>query len=839
MIAKCRYRSRDKGTPGTGHVTRGLLVEVTWRGDSWYRSCDEGTPGTGHVARGLLVQVMWRGDSWKPVRKPLKPRALLRSGASAGTNKSSQELTSGPGGFVYRCGADVEARVPQQRITGSVLRLSRYSPNTFQASNVSACRCSTRSIRSSTSAPRTCPPPPTSSGTTVTAARISSCHIQGRRRGAGGRWRRGATGGPLEESRGGVSGTHGCRSASTLCRAFTTTHTDLGLGYVLRQVGSGPVTLAHRLRRGNSLSPVQSEARRDNEPLRAFMVVWTGEHGNNPHSPCLTAVPADESGHPRVNWISRQTVEGTNQRRADVTLTKRREGVQSGSYKASSISIYQRVADLGLLLQQDSNRSKRICKTCLNAISRLEHDLPIPRKWEQDEETLTETATTNDSSQSREKRERSTPSKTPRKHKKQRRSSPTQAATRRSITQQQRFTSYLRSTFYSTSGKRAPDSAIGKQKELAATCGERLQDLKVSTELYLTSEAEGQMAGVHENIDNLTLSDVTTECGDSLAATCGDRLQDLKVSTDLYVTSEAEGQMASVNENLEDLTLSDATTESRDSFIFSQLAICDATDVNDPPATTPSEPPPTYSIRHTSNHHSPATNLFTGSITLPLRIESKQTTSVMSGHTYVPSGPDGLKKVLVGGDRLTEGNCHNLQWAFADGGTEEARLEGLVFKFEDWHAIRNLLEHFLRKDTAALFLAAAMEHFGLQGLSDMPEDFVPAAVALGSQTDQNTWLHEKNAEVIDNYVMKPDIFSKEADHPQPQFPCRHPGCVIKVKKDSIKEHSEARLGFSFLLLNMMDAVKEGDGERLMHLYQVALLFIKRMVTHNMHTALYY
>ncbi|KAK7884046.1 hypothetical protein WMY93_027169 [Mugilogobius chulae] len=38
---------------------------------------------------------------------------------------------------------------------------------------------------------------------------------------------------------------------------------DLGLGYVLRQ----------------------SEARRDNEPLRAFMVVWTGAHGNNPHSP--------------------------------------------------------------------------------------------------------------------------------------------------------------------------------------------------------------------------------------------------------------------------------------------------------------------------------------------------------------------------------------------------------------------------------------------------------------------------------------------------------------------------------------------------------------------------
>nr|XP_055051616.1 uncharacterized protein LOC129437481 isoform X2 [Misgurnus anguillicaudatus]XP_055051617.1 uncharacterized protein LOC129437481 isoform X2 [Misgurnus anguillicaudatus] len=59
---------------------------------------------------------------------------------------------------------------------------------------------------------------------------------------------------------------------------------------------------------------------------------------------------------------------------------------------------------------------------------------------------------------------------------------------------------------------------------------------------------------------------------------------------------------------------------------------------------------------------------------------------------YVARCPDGLEKILVGGDRLTEGNSRNVQWAFADGETEEDRLEGLVFKFEDWHAIRNLFE---------------------------------------------------------------------------------------------------------------------------------------------------
>lgn len=59
---------------------------------------------------------------------------------------------------------------------------------------------------------------------------------------------------------------------------------------------------------------------------------------------------------------------------------------------------------------------------------------------------------------------------------------------------------------------------------------------------------------------------------------------------------------------------------------------------------------------------------------------------------YVPRGSYGLEPILVGGDRLTEGNSRNIQWAFAEGESMEDRLEGLVFKFEDWHAIRNLFE---------------------------------------------------------------------------------------------------------------------------------------------------
>ena len=45
-------------------------------------------------------------------------------------------------------------------------------------------------------------------------------------------------------------------------------------------------------------------------------------------------------------------------------------------------------------------------------------------------------------------------------------------------------------------------------------------------------------------------------------------------------------------------------------------------------------------------------------------------------------------------------------------------------------------------------------------------------------------------------------------------------------RDHKKEHTEARLSFGFLLMSMRDAVKEGDGERLLRLYKTALPIYK-------------
>ncbi|KAK7918609.1 hypothetical protein WMY93_009893 [Mugilogobius chulae] len=233
--------------------------------------------------------------------------------------------------------------------------------------------------------------------------------------------------------------------------------------------------------------------------------------------------------------------------------------------------------------------------------------------------------------------------------------------------------------------------------------------------------------------------------------------------------------------------------------------------------------------------------------------------------------PHGLSSILVGGDRLTEGNSRNIQWAFADGDTKEDRLEGLTFKFEDWHAIRNLFEEFVKKDTYALFLTATLQHFGMKDLADTPEGFIPDSVLNGSPEMQRSWLHEAVAKIVDIFVTFDDIADiatgvEEAAKSQPtkanEYPCRNPGCAIiyKYQKsrenherdvhglasasvaitdrhntqtvDHKKQHTEARLSFGLLLMDMQDAVKEGDGERLLRLYSVAFLLYKTYGHHQ-------
>lgn len=148
-------------------------------------------------------------------------------------------------------------------------------------------------------------------------------------------------------------------------------------------------------------------------------------------------------------------------------------------------------------------------------------------------------------------------------------------------------------------------------------------------------------------------------------------------------------------------------------------------------------------------------------------------------------------------------------------------------------------------------------------ISDCPESLIPQHIKEASPEDRRTWLDYLVVEVVDKYVLLPDIeevaeaASKELSATSIQkneFPCRMEGCSrmftypksrqsheLKMHNltmptdatptshtdiDHRFEHSTARLGFGFILLDFLDAVKEGDGERLMRLYRIALLFYK-------------
>ena len=57
---------------------------------------------------------------------------------------------------------------------------------------------------------------------------------------------------------------------------------------------------------------------------------------------------------------------------------------------------------------------------------------------------------------------------------------------------------------------------------------------------------------------------------------------------------------------------------------------------------------------------------------------------------YIPKIKNGseLLPIFFGGDQLTEEGSRNVKLARLDGRISEERLEGLLAKNEDWHAIR-------------------------------------------------------------------------------------------------------------------------------------------------------
>ncbi|XP_066263234.1 uncharacterized protein [Branchiostoma lanceolatum] len=210
---------------------------------------------------------------------------------------------------------------------------------------------------------------------------------------------------------------------------------------------------------------------------------------------------------------------------------------------------------------------------------------------------------------------------------------------------------------------------------------------------------------------------------------------------------------------------------------------------------------------------------------------------------YVPRQGENMVPIFVGGDRLSEGNSPNIQWAFAEGDTREDRLQGIFVKFEDWHAIRNkhgihksiffseksAREHgsmcsnmnvlrasnakkgphqdynsykeFVDKDLDALILLVTMDHFGMDTMEDLPKkNCFPPDIAVADKETRRAWLSEQVGHIIDNYVMlkEGEIVSnvasgvKSSFFPPEPLPCRYPDCHRTFRHEKTRNDHEIR-----------------------------------------------
>ncbi|XP_032220244.2 uncharacterized protein LOC116603311 [Nematostella vectensis] len=181
------------------------------------------------------------------------------------------------------------------------------------------------------------------------------------------------------------------------------------------------------------------------------------------------------------------------------------------------------------------------------------------------------------------------------------------------------------------------------------------------------------------------------------------------------------------------------------------------------------------------------------------------------------------------------------------------------------NALKDTLDHydsvkeFFAIEVDAFIIAATLNHFGMEDTTSVPQK-MPENLKKSSKEAQRTWLHKEISSMLELLVMPgysrlPGIIS--AYHPRPDLPCRGPNCdrIFKYSKCRIqheeREHdlvaadeaiteSEStsnyneedyifnygclHLSIGLLLRDADDAVKEGDGERLLRVWNFLTVF---------------
>ena len=184
----------------------------------------------------------------------------------------------------------------------------------------------------------------------------------------------------------------------------------------------------------------------------------------------------------------------------------------------------------------------------------------------------------------------------------------------------------------------------------------------------------------------------------------------------------------------------------------------------------------------------------------------------------------------------------------------------------------NYCKSFVKLETAAFITAATMQYFNMVELTDKAETFVPPTVLSDDKCKRRLWLHQHVKKILQKFVMNEQELYYERVQTQvtemntntgqdkQSYVCSVCGKLYRYKKAKInhekKVHSVdqieeqpgvlkvpvskepekvvdarfnyacTRLSIGMLLFNFDDAVKEGDGERVIRCWKFMMLIFK-------------
>ena len=177
----------------------------------------------------------------------------------------------------------------------------------------------------------------------------------------------------------------------------------------------------------------------------------------------------------------------------------------------------------------------------------------------------------------------------------------------------------------------------------------------------------------------------------------------------------------------------------------------------------------------------------------------------------------------------------------------------------------NSVKEFFAIEVDAFIIAATLNHFGMEDTESKPtKNVMPENLKKSSKEAQRTWLHKEVSSMLEKFVMPgvsrlPNLIA--AYNPRPDLPCRGQGCnrvfkyakcrakhekkehdltvadeevptgenkvdVKEGKEDFVYNYGCLHLSIGLLLRNADDSVKEGDGERLLRVWNFLTVFYR-------------